>query len=94
MKKDTNRKWIAPLPLRDDRPRLPNNKKHAQDRAKSLDHSLRRDPVKRGNFLDIMQALLDTGHAELAPLLEPSQECWYLQLFGVYHPQKKDRIRG
>ena len=40
-----------------------------------------------------MQALFDNGHAERAPELHPSDEVWYLPLFGVYHPKKKDRIR-
>jgi hypothetical protein len=38
--------------------------------------------------------LFDSEHIERAPELNPSDECWYLPLFGIYHPQKKDRIRG
>ena len=26
--------------------------------------------------------------------MNQSDECWYLPLFGIYHPQTKDRIRG
>lgn len=40
-----------------------------------------------------MQALLENGHAERAPEPELNREYWYLPIFGVYHPQKKDRIR-
>ncbi|XP_069108939.1 uncharacterized protein [Argopecten irradians] len=94
MKKDNSGKWIAPLPLKEDRPRLPNNRKQALGRAKSLDINLRRDPVKKGHFLIFMQTLIDAGHAEPALPLDPAVERWYLPLFGVYHPQKKDRIRG
>lgn len=26
--------------------------------------------------------------------LKKKQECWYLPLFGVYHPKKPDQMRG
>ena len=94
MKRDESGKWMAPLPFKNERPYLPNNRKQALDRARSLDQSLRKDSVKKEHFHVFMQALLDSGHAELAPQLELNQEHWYLPLFGVYHPQKKDRIRG
>lgn len=94
MKKDSTGNWIAPLPFKDNRPRLPNNRKQALDRARSLDDSLRRNSTKKNHFLEFMQNLLNCGHAEPAPVLEPNDECWYLPLFGVYHPQKRDRIRG
>ncbi|XP_072321671.1 uncharacterized protein [Eucyclogobius newberryi] len=37
--------------------------------------------------------MLDAGQAEPAPPLKEDQECWYLPMFGVYHPQKLDQIR-
>lgn len=33
-------------------------------------------------------------HAEVASALRDSEECWYLPVFGVYHPKKKDQIRA
>ncbi|VDH91166.1 Hypothetical predicted protein [Mytilus galloprovincialis] len=41
-----------------------------------------------------MSKILDNNHAELAPPLHEHEECWYLPLFGVYHPRKSDQIRG
>ncbi|VDI30798.1 Hypothetical predicted protein [Mytilus galloprovincialis] len=41
-----------------------------------------------------MSKILDNNHAELAPPLGEHEECWYLPLFGVYHPKKPDQIRG
>lgn len=35
-----------------------------------------------------MQKIFQNGHAEEAPPLEPEEECWYLPIFGVYHPKK------
>ena len=40
-----------------------------------------------------MKKLLDNIHAELAPPLDNDEECWYLPLFGIYHPKKGDQIR-
>ena len=94
MVKQSDGHWIAPLPFKKGRPRLPNNRTQALDRARSLDNSLLRNPVKRDHFTTFMQGLFDAGHAEPAPKLDLMEECWYLPLFGVYHPQKKDRIRG
>jgi hypothetical protein len=53
-----------------------------------------RNPLKLEHFETFMQGLFDAEHIERAPELNPSDECWYLPLFGIYHPQKKDRIRG
>ena len=94
MVKEEDGHWMAPLPFRKDRQRLPNNRSQALDRAQSLTTSLKRNPVKHGHFVTFMKGLFDAGHAEQAPPLQPEDECWYLPLFGVYHPQKKDRIRG
>ncbi|VDI49830.1 Hypothetical predicted protein [Mytilus galloprovincialis] len=66
----------------------------ALHRASMLDASLNRNPVKREHFLTFMSKILDNNHAELAPPLGEHEECWYLPLFGVYHPKKPDQIRG
>lgn len=52
-----------------------------------------KNPAKKKHFVTFMQSVLDRGHAELAPLLKDGEECWYLPLFGVYHPKKTDQIR-
>jgi len=85
--------WTAPLPFKSDRPRLPNNKIVAERRAKLLDVSLRKNPAKQQHFVEFMSKILENGHAEVAPDLKPNEECWYLPIFGVYHPKKVDQIR-
>ena len=94
MKKDVCGKWIAPLPFRSPRPTLPNNKAYAQSRASVLHQSLMKNPQKREHMREFMAQILDKGHAEVAPPLTETKECWYLPLFGVYHPKKPDKIRG
>ena len=47
------------------------------------------------HYFDFMQKLFDKGHAEPAPNKEtnPSASHWYLPHFGIYLPQKPDKIR-
>jgi hypothetical protein len=92
--RDSGGNWIAPLPFREPRRRLPNNRQQAAKRAKTLDTSLKKNPTKRQHFVTFMQRIIDSGHAEVAPPLTDGEECWYLPLFGVYHPKKPDQIRG
>ncbi|XP_052694839.1 uncharacterized protein LOC128173163 [Crassostrea angulata] len=87
-------KWVAPLPFRQPRLRLPNNYEVALRRARALDASLKRDPVKKEHFATFMTKLFDNDHAEKAPTSKSTQEQWFLPLFGVYHPQKPHQIRG
>ena len=94
MCKDIDGRWMAPLPFKQDSERLPNNRKLALDRALSFDQNLVRNPLKLEHFEKFMQGLFDSEHIERTPELNPSNECWYLPLFGIYHPQKKDRIQG
>ncbi|XP_022345684.2 uncharacterized protein LOC111113788 [Crassostrea virginica] len=92
-KKEEDGHWSAPLPFRPNRPTLPNNKSQAMKRARSFDCSLQRDPLKRQHVLEFMDKIFTSGHAEKAPVIPPDQECWYLPMFGVYHPKKPNSIR-
>lgn len=44
-------------------------------------------------YVDFMEKIFANDQAEVAPELQPGEECWYLPTFGVYHPQKPDKIR-
>ena len=46
------------------------------------------------HFEIFMTKLFDNDHAEEAPTIQSNQEQWFLPLFGVYHPQKPNQIRG
>ncbi|KAI4900717.1 hypothetical protein NFI96_009187 [Prochilodus magdalenae] len=85
--------WVAPLPFRPNRPRLPNNIRHAKNRLMSLCRMLEKKQGMKEHFFKFMQSMFDSDQAEPAPALTSQQECWYLPIFGVYHPQKKDQIR-
>ena len=93
-KKNGDGDWEAPLPFRSQLPREPNNRAMALDRTNRFDACLRRDPLKRKHFLDLMQKLFDNKHVEIALPVERDEEVWYLLVFGVYHPRKPDQIIG
>ncbi|XP_053375012.1 uncharacterized protein LOC128547190 [Mercenaria mercenaria] len=84
----TPKGWSAPLPFRDPRPKLPNNRDQVLRRSHSLKASLRRDSVKQDLFVEFMGRIFDNGYAELAPPLQLKEECWYLPIFGVYNSRK------
>ena len=86
-------KWTAPLPFRQPRPILDNNRALALKRAVSFDRNLHMNEKKGSHVLEFMEKLLDRGYAERAPDLEPDKEVWYIPLFGVYHPKKPESIR-
>ncbi|XP_013855924.1 uncharacterized protein LOC106511725, partial [Austrofundulus limnaeus] len=90
---DSDNSWVGPLPFRSPRQRLPNNRQLAYDRLMSLRRSLGKRPEMKAHFLEFMENMLARGHAEVAPSLAHNQECWYLPLFGVYHPKKPTKIR-
>ncbi|XP_037579357.1 uncharacterized protein LOC119462082 [Dermacentor silvarum] len=85
--------WVAPLPFRTPRSRLSNNREQALSRLLSLRCTLRKNPETRERFVSFMNELFIKGHAEEAPPLHADEECWYLPIFGVHHPQKPDQIR-
>ncbi|KAK7895294.1 hypothetical protein WMY93_020619 [Mugilogobius chulae] len=85
--------WVAPLPFRSPRRRLPSNRDQALKRLYSLKKTLEKKPEMKDHYIQFMQKMLDNDQAELAPPLLEGKEHWYLPTFGVYHPQKPDQIR-
>ena len=72
--------WTAPLLFRENRPILPYNFPIAEKRAKILDRSLQRDPVKWDHFVQFMSKVSNNGAAEVAPTLPVDKEVWYLPI--------------
>ena len=92
-KRSSNGKWSSPLPFRVPRQKLPNNRELVLRRTKTLVRNLHKNSSKAVHFHEFMQGLIDNGHAEVAPMLDSEDECWYLPVFGVYHPKKPGQIR-
>ena len=93
-RKNERGEWSAPLPFKMANPKLPNNRVQALRRSKALDHSLQRNPRKLSHMLQFMEKIFRCGAAEPAPPIEDDRQCWYLPIFGVYHPKKPDQVRG
>ncbi|XP_048749330.2 uncharacterized protein LOC125661393 [Ostrea edulis] len=91
--KDCDDRWTAPLPFRENRKLLPNNRTQALQRVKSLDRSLQKDEVKKKHVVEFMGKMFENGHAEVAPPLPTLSEQWYLPFFGIYHPKKPGKVR-
>ncbi|XP_053576923.1 uncharacterized protein LOC128666383 [Bombina bombina] len=91
--KDDSNSWVAPLPFRNPRQRLPNNRVQALSRLFSLQRTLKKDPKIKEHFVSFMQKMFENKHAEPAPPLKEGEECWYLPSFGIYHPRKPGQIR-
>lgn len=90
---DQSNSWVGPLPFRTPRPRLPNNRQQALSRLLGLRRTLRRNPEMNSHFMAFMKELFVNDYAEPVPPLADGKECWYLPLFGVYHPHKPEKIR-
>lgn len=45
-------------------------------------------------MITFMKSITESDALEIAPPVPPGKECWFLPLFGVYHPRKPDKIRG
>ncbi|XP_059828204.1 uncharacterized protein LOC132395502 [Hypanus sabinus] len=91
--RDEANNWVTPLPFREPRQRLPNNKEQAVKQFMSLQKTLKRKPEMQQQYVAFMEKIFANGHAEVAPPLREGEECWYLPTFGVYHPQKPNQIR-
>ncbi|KAM9828295.1 uncharacterized protein ACBT44_021815 isoform 2-T5 [Syngnathus typhle] len=68
--------WVACLPFKPNRPRLPNNIQHAMNRFRSLRRMLEKKQDMKKQFFKSMQAMLDADQAEPAQKLTPQQERW------------------
>ncbi|XP_073512411.1 uncharacterized protein [Phyllobates terribilis] len=91
--KDETNSWVATLPFRTHRPRLPNNRDQVLKRFSFLKHNFQRKPEMKDHFFSFMEKIFENNHAEIAPTLKDSDECWFLPMFGVYHPKKPGQIR-
>ena len=86
--------WTAPLPFRQHiiGQEIKSNRNDVYKRTVKLTRNLKNDSKKLQHFLQFMEKMFKNGHAETVPDITPGQS-WYLPLFGVYHPKKRDKIR-
>ena len=77
-------------------PWLPNNKQMAEARLQALKRKLQRDETFHRKYREFMEKLIERGYARKLTEEEAarrSRRTWYLPHHGVFHPQKKGKIR-
>lgn len=87
--------YKLPLPLRDERMMLPNNKELALSRIKELKGRLKHDSKYRKDYQGFMSEIIEKGYAERVLPEEPSLDngrMWYIPHHGVYHPKKPGKM--
>nr|XP_021329350.1 uncharacterized protein LOC110439121 [Danio rerio] len=83
-----------PLPFKEDRPYLANNKSCAEHRLQCLKKRLERDKQYCNDYTTFMNETIERGDAKRVPLEElDKSSTWYIPHHGVYHPQKPGKIR-
>lgn len=85
--------YEMPLPFRQDKPEVPNNRTMAAKRLSHLKRRFQGNPKYHEEYRTFMDNILSHGDAEEVPddKAEP-KNAWYIPHHGVYHP-KKDKIR-
>ncbi|XP_062602662.1 uncharacterized protein LOC134264383 [Saccostrea cucullata] len=67
-RKDSFGVWMAPVPFKSERTRLPNNRPQVLQRAQQLESNLKRNPEKLNHFIIFMDKVFRSQAAERAPV--------------------------
>ncbi|XP_076740274.1 uncharacterized protein LOC143418645 [Maylandia zebra] len=83
-----------PLPFKEDRPSLANNRSCAEHRLKNLKRRFEKDKQYHKDYTEFMRETIERGDAERVPSVDLDKgPAWYIPHHGVYHPQKPGKIR-
>ncbi|KAK7925240.1 hypothetical protein WMY93_007550 [Mugilogobius chulae] len=83
-----------PLPFKEDRPSLANNRSCAEHRLKCLKKRFEKDKQYHKDYTEFMKETIERGDAEKVPSEDLDKSpAWYIPHHGVYHPQKPGKIR-
>ncbi|KAK3724979.1 hypothetical protein QZH41_017459, partial [Actinostola sp. cb2023] len=99
--------YELPLPLKDKRVKLPNNREAALRRLNQLKRKLlaANGAKYREDYIAFMNKVIESGYAERVPtskeaeskvteiVTETKDNVWYIPHHGVYHPKKPNKIR-
>ena len=86
-----NGQYHMPLPLKNN-DGLPNNRKMAEQRLKSIERKFANDATFREQYKGFIDNLIEKGYATIVEEDEPEPEVgmvWYLPHHAVFHPRKK-----
>lgn len=86
--------YEMPLPFKQERPKLPNNKICATHRLNCLQKRLKKNEAYYKDYVNFMNDIISCGDAEKVPEEEIDYSpAWYIPHHGVYHQQKPGKIR-
>ena len=81
-----------PLPFRNVRQTMPNNRVQAMQRLQGLLKTFAREQEMKADYLEFIGKIIDKGHASAIPSKEvppPPGRSWYLPHFATYHNTKR-----
>ena len=87
-----NKNLELPLPFRNERPPLNDNKAIAQKRLSNLRRRFDEDSSYANKYKETVQTMLDREDAEEVPEKDANLPAWYIPHHGVFHP-KKQKLR-
>ena len=90
--KNSRGNWEMPMPFRNERQTMPNNRVQAMQRLQGLLKTFARKPEMKADYLEFMGKIIDKGHASAISSKEvpPSPgRSWYLPHFATYHNTKR-----
>ena len=85
-----------PLPFRNSKVAMPNNKEQSVNRAESKKRKLLRNPKFYDDDKIFMKTLLEKGYARRANMvsnLSKEGTSWYIPHHAVYHKKKPEKVR-
>jgi len=85
--------YQLPLPLKDERVILPNNRCVAEKRLECLKKKFTKDATTYNDYKKFIDDLLVKGYARKATQPADQGRLWYIPHHGVYHPNKPGKIR-
>ena len=90
-----NGHYEIPLPFRQPKVKLPNNRPQAQSRAEWQKKKMLRNEKYHQDYVQFVEGLIKKGFAYRVPEDEviPQGPVFYLPHHAVYHPRKPDKIR-
>ena len=92
VRKNARGNWEIPLPFRDERQAMPNNRVQAMQRLQGLLKTFTRKPEMKADYLEFMGKIVEKGHASPIPRDKappPPGRSWYLPHFATYHNTKR-----
>ena len=88
--------YVIPLPFRNSRTKMPNDRNQALKRTMWQRKKMLRDEKYRNDYVHFVNEMISKGHARKVPEdrleVEPGK-IWYLPHREIYHPKKPHKIR-